>query len=186
MKTKNSIYTMEEKDDKIYVYSPYSHYMRNFFNSINAKWKPPHWVAYKESYDIIVNELTYFFGESEDTAVDLKIDVGTLVIRDRLFIAGLKCIEIDVLEKKFMQTTNLYIYEKYTYRNWQKVNYATDMSKSFFTRLLVSFFRPFKIKNCIFLLSNISKTRAQDFINSNPSWVKNASIVPAKNNKFHK
>ena len=155
MKTENNIYTIEEKGDKIYIDSSYSHYMRKFFSSINAKWQAPHWVVYKGYYDIVVNELTYFFGEPEDIAVDLKIDVGTLAIRDRLFIAGLKCIEIDVLEKKFMLTTNLYIYNKYTYGNWYKVNYPTDMSKSFFTRLLVSFLRPFKIKNCTFLLTNI-------------------------------
>ncbi len=179
MKIENNIYTIEEKGDKIYIDSPYSHYMRNFFRSINAKWKDPYWVVYKGNYDIVVNELTYFFGDSEDIAVDLKIDVGTLVIRDRLFIAGLKCIEVDVLEKKFLQTTNLYIYNKYTYGNWYKVNYSTDMSKSFFTRLIVGFFRQFKIKNCTLLLT------AQDFIDTNHRWVKSTSIVPSKNNNLY-
>lgn len=180
-----SLYTIKNKGNKIYVNAPYNYHMLKFFRSIKAKWKESNWVAHQDYHDIIVNELTYVFGEPNDVAVDLKIDVGTLTIRDKLFIADLKCIDVDVLEKKFLQTSNLYIYNEHTYNNWQKVDYSTVIAKHFFTRLIVSFFRPFKIKDCTFLLSNISKTRAQNFIDMNHHWVKNASIVPGNNNEFH-
>jgi len=183
MKT-NCMYTIEIKEEKLYVEIPYNNYMITFFKSINGKWKAPYWMISKDYYDITTNELSYCFGKAEDLPVDLKINVGTLAIYDRLFIAGLMCIEVDVVEKKFLQTSNLYIYEKYTYDNWQKINHSTDMFINFRSRLILKFFRPFKIKNCTLLLTNISQTRAQNFIDDKHNWVKNAIIIPAKDNQF--
>lgn len=178
------IYKIEKKDNKLYIQLPYNDAMKDIFRSLNAKWKSPYWIAFTSDYDIILNELKYYFGEPDDLPVDLKIDVNNLVIRDKLFIAGLKCIEVDVLEKRFVQTSNLYIYDQYTYNNWEKHTYKLNREINFFTRLLVSLFRPFKVQNSIFLLTNISKTRAQNFIDEKHSWVKSASIVPAKNYIF--
>ena len=185
MKLQNNIWNITKEDHRLLIESPYSEHMNNILKSINARWQNPYWIAFEKDYDLIVNELTYFFGAPEDLPVDLKIEVGELTIRDRLFVAGKKCIEVDVLEKKFMQTNSLYIYEKYDFDNWEKTIYPIHIATNFFTRLLVRFFRPFKIKNCTFLLSNISQTRAKNFIDANYQWVKSASIVPAKDSNFN-
>jgi|GEM_PF-4034340 len=178
------VYTVEERDGKLYIKTPYSDHMTQFFRFIEAKWKDPYRIANKKHYDIIMNELLYYYGEPGDASVDLAIEVSKLKVSDRLVIAGSVCVEVDVLNKGFQLSENTYILDKKDYNNWIKMTSLSSNPNYFFTKKIYGVFSPFMIENSTILVVNISKKRAQAFIDSNPKWAKKISIIPSQNDKF--
>lgn len=181
----DTIYTIEKKIKHLHITAPYSEAMNSFYHTIGAIWHNPCRVAKTKYFDCILNELTYHFGDPHDTPVDLLIEVNTLRVRDRLMIAGIPCIQVDVLEKKFELSQNTYILNTNNYNNWIKREVDIKNSSYFYTKKIYGFFNPFKIKNANLLVTAISNQRAQEFIDTNPRWIKKVSIIPSQSDRIY-
>lgn len=180
------LYSVEHVDGILKVVAPYSEYMNDFYRSVNGKWIGKN--NYREIsdvyYEILMDELRYCFGDIDDVAVDLHIDVKSCKIRDRLIIAGIECFVVDCLNKEFKQNNNVYIKNQYYYTTWKKTKSIEQNSQYFFTKLIMGYFRPFMLKDCTLIITGLSKVRARRFIDENNSWVNKSKIIKSKVNEI--
>lgn len=177
-------YTIEKKDGKVFVKHQYSDYMNSFYRVIDARWKAPYRISSTKYYNVILNQLHYYYGMEDDKAVDLQIEVKKLKVKDKLIICGLPAITVNLLTKEFKLLNNTSLLDKYEYGSWEMTSSLNTQNNYFYTKIIMGFFAPFVLENCTITFTNISKTRAENFVKGKPKWAKKISIIESELDEF--
>jgi len=175
-------YTIKEKNSKLRVEAPYSTYMNTFYRAIGAKFDKPYRIADKEYHAIIMDRLQYCFGEANEEAVNLKIEVDSLNVSDRLVIAGCLCINVNPVKEEYELSKNTFIADAQQPARWITQEYMSK--ENILLEKLYGFLRPFKLRNSTLYVFGISRVRAQSFVDSAPKWAKKITIEDSGHTNF--